>query len=170
MKACETERSIDEYHLNAIKNGFSASIFLQLCNGVPVTDEQRAEIEREFIEKFTGGENAGRVMLSFSPDRQHSAIVQELHTEDFGARYDALATRCRQQIFTSFRANGNLFGIPTASGFNSEEYAEAFKLFNRTQIVPVQKRIADAFDRVCGEQGVLTITPFTLDGVGQTVQ
>ena len=46
----------------------------------------------------------------------------------------------------------------------------AFKLFNRTQIVPVQKRIADAFDRVCGEPGVLTITPFTLDGVGQTVQ
>lgn len=170
VKACETERSIDEYHLNAIKNGFAASAFIQLCNGVPVPEVQD-EVERDFIEKFTGGENAGRVILSFSPDRQHSAIIQELKADDFGSHYDALAKRCRQQIFTSFRANPNLFGIPTESlGFSAEEYQQAFDLFNRTQIQPVQSRIADAFDRVCGEQGVLTITPFTLDGVGQTVQ
>lgn len=170
VKACETERSIDEYHLNAIKNGFAASAFIQLCNGVPVPEVQD-EVERDFIEKFTGGENAGRVILSFSPDRQHSAIIQELKADDFGSHYDALAKRCRQQIFTSFRANPNLFGIPTESlGFSAEEYQQAFDLFNRTQIQPVQARIADAFDRVCGAPGVLTITPFTLDGVGQTVQ
>lgn len=170
VKACETERSIDEYHLNAIKNGFAASAFIQLCNGVPVPEVQD-EVERDFIEKFTGGENAGRVILSFSPDRQHSAIIQELKADDFGSHYDALAKRCRQQIFTSFRANPNLFGIPTENlGFSSEEYAAAFDLFNRTQIQPVQSRIADAFDRICGAPGVLTIEPFTLDGVTQNVQ
>ena len=170
VKACETERAIDEYHLNAIKNGFAASAFIQLCNGVP-TSEVQDEVERDFIEKFTGGENAGRVILSFSPDRQHSAIIQELKSEDFGEHYDALAKRCRQQIFTSFRANGNLFGIPTEqNGFNAEEYQQAFDLFNRTQIQPVQARIADAFDRICGAPGVLTIEPFTLDGVTQNVQ
>ena len=171
VKACETERSIDEYHLNSIKNGFAASAFIQLCNGVPTSDDVKEEIERDFTEKFTGGENAGRVILSFSPDRQHSAVIQELKTEDFGSRYDALAKRCRQQIFTSFRANGNLFGIPTESnGFNAEEYQQAFDLFNRTQIQPVQARIADAFDRICGAQGVLTIEPFTLEGATNIVE
>lgn len=167
VKACETERCIDEYHLNGINNEFAASVFIQLCNGVPLTSEEKAKVERDFTEKFTGKENAGRVMLSFSPDRQHSAIVQELKTEDFGARYDALAKRTRQQIFTSFRANPNLFGIPTESnGFNSEEYAEAFKLFNRTQIQPVQSRIIDAIQRIIGEEGNISIQPFTLDSGG----
>ncbi len=171
VKACETERSIDEYHLNAIKNGFAASAFIQLCNGVPVPEVQD-EVERDFIEKFTGGENAGRVILSFSPDRQHSAIIQELKADDFGSHYDALAKLCRQPIFTPYRSNPNLYGIPTENlGFSAEEYQQAFDLFNRTQIQPVQSRIADAFDRVCGAPGVLTITPFSLDGVGAvTVQ
>lgn len=172
VKACETERCIDEYHLNSINNEFAASVFIQLCNGVPPTPELKEEVERDFQEKFTGKDNAGRVVLSFSPDRQHSAIIQELHTEDFGARYEALAKRSRQQIFTSFRANPNLFGIPTDNlGFSSEEYAEAFNLFNRTQIQPVQARIADAFDRICGVPGVLTIQPFNIAGDrAQTVE
>ena len=169
VKACETERSIDVFHLNSIKNGFAASVFIELCNGAPTSDEVKDEVERNFNEKFAGENNAGRMILGFSPDRQHSAVIHELKTDDFGNRYDALAARCRQQIFTSFRANENLFGIPTAQGFNSEEYAEAFKLFNRTQILPAQKRIADAFDRICGQQGVLTITPFSLEDAGATI-
>jgi len=139
-----------------------------LCNGDP-PDTIKEEIERDFREKFAGETNAGRMMLTFSPDRQHAAVVQPLKVEDFGNRYEALASRCRQQIFTSFRANENLFGIPTAQGFNSEEYAEAFKLFNRTQIQPAQQRIADAFDRICGQQGVLTITPFSLEDARTTI-
>ena len=124
------------------------------------------------MEKFSGKDNAGRVILSFSPDRQHSAIIQELHTEDFSARYDALAKRSRQEIFTSFRANPNLFGIPTESlGFSAEEYDQAFNLFNRTQIRPVQARIVDAFERVCGQRGVITIAPFSIaEGVANDVQ
>ena len=164
VAACETERSIDAYHLNSIKNGFAASTFVQLCNGVP-SSEIQDEVERDFKDKFTGEDNAGRVILSFSPDRQHSAVIQELKTDDFGQRYDALAKRCRQQIFTSFRANPNLFGIPTDNlGFSAEEYQQAFDLFNRTQIQPVQARIADAFDRICGATGVLSIEPFNIAG------
>lgn len=172
VKACEIERSIDEFHLNSIKNGFAASAFVQMCNGVPISDKVKEEVERDFMEKFAGEDNAGRVVMSFAPDRQHAAVITELKTDDFGNRYDALAKRSRQQIATSFRANLNLFGIPTESnGFNSEEYAAAFDLFNRTQIQPVQKRIADAFDRICGAQGVLTIEPFNIAGAApvQTV-
>ena len=165
VKDCEIERGIEEYHLNSLENAFAASAFIQLCNGVPPSDEIKQQVVDELVEMHAGKDNAGRIMVSFSPDRLHAAIVQELHTEDFGSRYEALAKRSRQQIFTSFRANPNLFGIPTDSlGFSSEEYESAFNLFNRTQIVPVQGRIIDAFERICGVPGVLTIRPFNLAG------
>ena len=128
-------------------------------------------IEQEIIddlnEMYAGKDNAGRMMVSFSPDRQHSAVIQELKSDDFGAQYDALAKRSRQQIFTSFRANPNLFGIPTESlGFSAEEYESAFRLFNRTHVRPIQRAITDAYEYIFGDQ-VLEIVPFTLDGAGE---
>ena len=165
VKDCEIERSIEEYFLNALENSFMASVFIQLCNGVPANPEQKQEIIDDLNEMYAGKDNAGRMMVSFSPDRQHSAVIQELKSDDFGTQFQELAKRSRQQIFTSFRANPNLFGIPTDSlGFSSEEYESAFNLFNRTQIVPVQGRIVDAFERICGTPGVLLIQPFSLGG------
>ena len=171
VKDCEIERSIEEYFLNALENSFMASVFIQLCNGVPKSDEVKQEIIDDLNEMYAGKDNAGRMMVSFSPDRQHSAVIQELKADDFGTQFQELAKRSRQQIFTSFRANPNLFGIPTDSlGFSSEEYESAFNLFNRTQIVPVQGRIEDAFDRVCGAPGVLQIQPFSLGGGVQSTE
>lgn len=166
VKDCEIERSIEEYHLNSLENAFAASAFIQLCNGVPASDEIRQQIVDDLLDMYAGKDNAGRIMVSFSPDRQHSALVQELHTEDFGQRYEALAKRSRQQIFTSFRAHPSLFGIPSENSLigNTEDYQSVFNLFNRTQIVPVQGRIIDAFERICGVPGVLEIRPFNLAG------
>ena len=167
VKACEIERNIDDYHLNSLENGFSASAIINLLNGIPA-DEQKREIEKDICEKFTGHQNSGRVAVNFADDKEHMAVIQTLKTEDFGERYAALAKHSRQQIYTSFRANPNLFGIPTESlGFSSEEYETAFKLFNRTHVRPIQTLITDAFEYIFGEK-VLEIRPFTLDGAGET--
>ena len=164
VKACELERNIDDYHLNSIENGFTSSMVVNFNNGDP-GDEVKAEIEKAFTEKFTGHRNAGRVMFSWNPNKESATTIDSPKVEDFGARYDALAKHSRQQIFTAFRANPNLFGIPTdGNGFSNEEYTESFKLYNRTQIQPVQRLIADAYDKIYGQEGVLTIKPFSMGG------
>lgn len=162
IKACEVERCIDTYHLNAINNNFSASYVVNFNNGVP-EDEQMREIEEQFVEKFTGQENAGRIAFSWNASSENATTLQKLEQDNFGDRYTALAKHSRQQIYTSFRANPNLFGIPTDNlGFSSEEYAEAFKLYNRTQIRPVQSLIVDTFERVFGK-GCIEIVPFDME-------
>jgi hypothetical protein len=103
-------------------------------------------------------------MMSWNDGKEVETTVQKLEQDDFGERYKSLASHCRQQIFTAFRANPNLFGIPTESlGFSSEEYDSAFKLFNRTQIQPVQDMIVDAFDKVLGVTGSIQIKPFSIE-------
>lgn len=163
VKACEIERCVDDFHLNAIENGFTSSAILSFNNGVPET-EQKQEIEDEVNEKFTGHQNAGRLMISFSKDRTTAPTITEFKIEDFGQRYQSLADHSRQQIFTAFRAAPALFGIIDKTGFNETEYESAFKLYNRTQIQPVQKMIADTYDKIYGASGVLTITPFSMGG------
>lgn len=162
VKACETERSIDTFHLNAINNGFVSSLFVNFNNGEP-SDDVKAEIEKDFCEKFSGAENAARIGFSWNDNRTNATTFEQFKVEDFGSQYDALAKHCRQQIFTAFRANPNLFGIPTENlGFSSEEYESAFRLFNRTQIKPVQDMIVDAFDKIFGENNSIQIVPFSI--------
>lgn len=165
---CETERQVSQFHLNSINNGFTSSMIVNFNQGTP-DDAMKEEIERSFTEKFTGSQNAGRVMFSWNPDRTNATTITEPKVEDFGNRYLALSKHIRQQIFTAFRANPNLFGIPTESlGFSQEEYESAFRLYNRTMVRPVQRKICDAFDKIFGETGVLTITPFTLEEGAET--
>ena len=164
IKACEIERLIDDFHINSLQNQFVSSAIINFNNGDP-GDEMKKEIEDAINEKFAGAANGGRIMLSFNKNKESATDIVEFEVKDFGERYKALSEHSRQQIFTAFRANPNLFGIPTeGNGFANEQYAESFKLYNRTQIQPVQRMIADTYDKIYATKGVLTIVPFSMDG------
>lgn len=164
IKACEIERLIDDFHINSLQNQFVSSAIINFNNGDP-GDEMKKEIEDAINEKFAGAANGGRIMLSFNKNKESATDIVEFEVKDFGERYKALSEHSRQQIFTAFRANPNLFGIPTeGNGFANEQYAESFKLYNRTQIQTVQRLIADTYDKIYGMKGVLTIVPFSMGG------
>ena len=166
VKACETERMVDEYHLNAVANGFNPSMIINFNNGVP-TDQMKEQIENDIDEKFGGPRNAGRFIISFNPNKESATTFEVPQITDFGEKYKALAETCRERIFNSFRAYPNIFGLSTATGFSVEEFDSAFKLYNRTMVRPVQRMIADAYDKIYGQKGVLNIKPFTLDGTNE---
>lgn len=165
VKACEIERLIDEFHLSDINNHFVSSAIINFNNGDP-GQEIKSEIERDFNEKFCGASNGGRVAFSWNPNKDSATDIVEFKMEDFGERYKALSQHSRTQIFTSFRAIPLLFGLTSEAntGFSTEEFEQSFKLYNRTQIQPVQRMICDAYDKIYGQRGVLTIRPFSLGG------
>ena len=105
-------------------------------------------------------------MISWNPDKESATDIVTFDVKDFGERYKALASHSRQQIFSAFRAIPLLFGLTSESntGFSTDEFEQSFKLDNRTMIRPAQRDICDAYDRIFGQTGVLTIKPFSLDG------
>ena len=162
VKACEIERGIDEYHLNALDNSFVSSMIVNFNNGIP-TDQEKAEIAADFDDKFSGKENAGRIVFSWNKSKDNATTFEYPKVEDFGDRYKALAEHSRQQIFCAFRAVPNLFGLPTSTGFNTEEYESAYRLYNRTMVRPVQRLITEAYETILGAPGALKITPFSIE-------
>ena len=166
VKACEIERMVDDYHLNSLANGFASSLIVNFNNGQP-TDQMKEEIEADFTDKFTGSSNAGRVLFSWNKNKDSATTVETPAITDFGEKYKALAENSREKIFTAFRAYPNIFGLSTATGFSIEEFDSAFKLYNRTSVRPVQRMIADTYEKIYGMKGVLEIAPFTLDGTNE---
>lgn len=163
VRSAEIEKQITDFHLNNIANGFSGGYALNFNNGVP-DDEQKMEIERDVMRKFSGAENAGRIVLSFNADREHALEIVKLDTDDLDKKYDLVRTWCREQIFTAFRAVPCLFGLMTENnGFSREEFLQAFELYNTTVVRPIQRSICRELDKVLGMADSVTIVPFSLD-------
>ena len=168
VKDCEIERGIADYHLNNLENGFTSSMLINFNNGVPA-DKIREQIEKDATEKFTGHQNAGRVMFSWNASRTNETTFSSPKVEDFTEKYDALSKHSRQMIYTAFQAIPALFGLmDETTGFSEQEFAEAFKLYNRTVVRPVQRRITRALERIWGGP-VLTIKPFSLEAAAVQV-
>ena len=133
----EIERKVDTYHLSEISQNFLSSLLVNFNNGTP-DDKIKKEIEDAMTEKFSGAENAGRMMLSFNENVTNRTTVERLGTDDFDKRYEALAKRTREQMFS-----------------------DLFRLYNKTMISPRQDMLRRAFAKIYGSD-VLTITPFAI--------
>lgn len=163
---CELEKSINQFHLNNINNGFMSNLIINFNNGQP-NDEQKEEIERCINEKFSGYQNAGRILISYNDSDDNKTTVERLSGDDFDDKYNALSERSKSQIFTAFRAQPILFGdMPDKTGFNEVEFNEAFKLYSKVVVSPLQDDIKSVFDKIFGVEGSITITPFSLTPKG----
>lgn len=161
--SAEIERLIGTFHLNNITNGFSGGFAFNFNNGEP-NDEQKMEIERNVMDKFSGAENAGRIILSFNADREHALDITKLDTDDLDKKYELVRKWSREELFTAFRAVPSLFGLMTENnGFSREEFLQAFELYNITMVKPIQKIIARAIDKVSGIRDSISIVPFSLE-------
>ena len=162
LLSCETEKLINKYHFNSINNNFNGSYIINFNSGKP-NQTQKEEIEDHFYDKYTGPENASRPVLCFNDSKDNETTITKIDGEDYGERYKTLSERTRQEIFTAFRATPNLFGIMTeTTGFSEQEFAESFKLFNRTTVRPIQRAVSRSLDKILGV-GWGKIKPFTIN-------
>ena len=163
VNSAECLKHISEFHLNSLYNGLSSDYIINFNSGKP-TDEQKADIEEAYADKFTGFQNASRQMLSFNDDIQHRTTIEAIPQTNFLDRYNSLYQTCLKDIYTAFRAHPSIFGLPTDNtGFNSQDLAEAFKLFNTTVVLPLQKTIKRCFERIFGQKEVISIEPLNID-------
>lgn len=159
--ACEIEREINTFHLSTLDNGFYGSYVFNFANGIP-SDEEKAEIEKNVNEKFAGASNAGRILLNFSNGKDNMLTIQKMDAIDYDAKYNSVAKRSTEQIFVSFQAQPIIFGLQKENnGFSKDEYLQAFELYNRTAVKPLQQLIIQSFKKIFGGDFV-EITPFSL--------
>lgn len=154
ITCCEVEKRINKFHLNEISNNFSGNVVINFNNGVP-NEEQQAEIERLVNAKFSGENNAGRVLISYNDSKDQEVTISKIAEDNLDERYKDLAERSRDQIFIAFRATPSLFGLSTSTGFNAEEYQNQFKIYLRTVIKPIQNEIIRAIYKITGKEVII---------------
>ena len=141
---------ISEYHLNAISSGFSGSFMVNFSNGIP-TAEERRQIEQSLADKFTGQNNAGKFILTFSDDKTRTPEIQAITPSDLDKQYLALQELLTSNILSGHRVTSKtLMGIDTANGFssNTDEIINAANFYLNTVIKPFQDQLVKQLRKI----------------------
>lgn len=131
------------FHLNNIKNNFTAGTIINFFNGDP-TPEQKASMESAIKEKFTGdnADESGGIMLVFNKPGTDAVSIQKLQAGDMDKLYLQVAEFARQGIMTAHNINPILAGINTPGALGQRNEAEfMFEMFNSTYVQPIQEQV-----------------------------
>ena len=163
LSAIETSTEISKFHLNSILNNFTGNFIINFNNGIPSTEVQE-EIEKKIKDKFSGSDNAGKFLLTFNDNKDSAVSVERIQDDNFDKKYQELRTDTFKEVFVAFRAIPQLFGYSLeGTGFNKQEFQEAYELYNKTTVVPIQKDIERSFNKIFSTTDSVKITPFTLN-------
>lgn len=155
------EIEASKYALNSVTNGFSARYLINLPDGAGMDDEQKKAIEEAIKNKFCGSETDANFLIYYA-DGTDRAEISKIETDDANERFISIKDNARSNIYTAMRCTPNLMGLPTATtGFNSQEYSSAFKLYQKSVIQPIQDKIVRAINGVIGK-GAVSIVPFQI--------
>jgi hypothetical protein len=141
---------ISEYHLNNISSGFSGSFMINFSNGIP-TQEERFQIEQSITEKFTGQNNAGKFVLTFSDDKTRTPEVTAISPADLDKQYIALQELLTSNILSGHRVTSPmLMGIKndTGLGSNVDELNSAANFYLNTVVKPFQDHIVKQLRKI----------------------
>lgn len=162
LTSIETQAEISNYHLTNIINNFTPSAVINFNNGSNLGEDEIEEIENKVYKKFSGTDNAGKILLSFNDDQEHGTTIERLADDNLDKKYEQLYDTTINDIYAGFRCNPVLTGLnKTNSGFTGQEFNEAFKLYSKTVIYPMQKQLIDALEKLFGK-GCIEIKPFTV--------
>tara|TARA_R110000751_G_scaffold160812_1_gene266442 strand:+ start:693 stop:2555 length:1863 start_codon:yes stop_codon:yes gene_type:complete len=144
------DQRIAEFHLNNISNGFAGSFMLNFANGVP-TQEERLQIENSLAAKFTGADNAGKFILTFSDDKTRTPDITAITPSDLDKQYLALQELLVQNILTGHRVTSPiLMGIKSDTGLgnNADELNSAANFYSNTVVKPFQEQILKVLKKI----------------------
>ena len=141
---------VSEFHLNNISNGFSGSFLISFANGIPSSEERR-QIEQSLTNKFTGQNNSGKFVLTFSDDKTRTPEVTPISTSDLDKQYLALQELLTTNILSGHRVTSRtLMGLDSTNGFssNTDELINASNFYLNTVVKPFQDQIVKVLRKI----------------------
>lgn len=142
-----TDANISLFWSSSIENNFAGSAIINFNNGIPTEDVQK-EIERKINEKFSGASNAGKLVMCFNDNQEQATTIERIAEDSFDTKYQALTETLEKRIFASFRMSPLLCGVNISTGFEKQQFIDAYNMCYITVIAPIQKVIKRQFERL----------------------
>lgn len=146
------DAEISNYHLAHLLNGMSPNFIISFTNGVP-SDEERRKIKQQMIDEYTGTDNAGKFIMTFTDDPAKVPVVNTLSADNLDEQFTQLSEQVLQNILSGHKVvSPMLVGIKSAGQLGGNtELETSFEIFNNTVIKPIQKDVIGQLNKLLRE-------------------
>ena len=151
----ELDWEISNFHLSCVRNGFMPGFILNFATGIPTVEEMEMAY-REFERKYTGSENAGKFILTFSEGADGKPELMPIPLNDSDERFIMLHKEMKEEIFVGHSVTSPmLFGIRTEGQLGGkDEMLEALAIFQSTYIRYKQDLVSKQLNKIAKWAGV----------------
>lgn len=152
----ELDGEISNFHLSSVRNGFMPGFILNFATGIPTMEEMEMAA-KEFERKYTGSENAGKFILTFSEGQDGKPELLPINLNDSDERFIMLHKEMKEEIFVGHGVvSPMLFGIRTEGQLGGrDEMLEALAIFQSTYIGKRQQQIEKQLNKLAKFAGVI---------------
>ena len=163
----ELDWEVGNFHLSSVRNGFMPGFILNFSTGIPTLEEMEMAY-REFEKKYTGSENAGKFILTFSEGQDQKPELIPINLNDSDDRFILLRDSMRDEILIGHGVtNPVLFGIREAGSLGGRtELLESLAIFQSTYISIRQRQLEKPFTKLMnlsGVEGEFKLKKYTID-------
>lgn len=139
-----------KFIMKSMESGLAARFVISLPNAQNLTDEQKQAIEDGIKNKFCGLANAGSAMIYYN-NGDSGLELEKIDSDDSHEMFDAISDAASLKIYKALHATPSLFGDPSHStGFSSNEYDEAYKVFKKMTLKPICSVLERGFEKLLG--------------------
>lgn len=145
---------ISRFHLNQAKQGYAPSMILNFATGIP-TNEEMEDFEKEFKRQFSGTENAGKIVLTWSDGVEGKPELIPVQLNDSDARFLQLKDQLQEEIVLAAEVPPQLLlTIPGKLG-STDERIELMQEFQMSYVSPRQNVLETALKEITGYDYIL---------------
>jgi hypothetical protein len=138
---------ISKYHLNQIKQGFQPSFVLSINSGVPSLEEQEA-FYKEFSKSFSGTENGGRILITYSDSKEEAPTLEAVQLNDGDQRFVMLQDMVERNIVQTHAIPPQLIILTPGKLGSTQERNELLSEFQSFYISSKQQEIEYEFNNL----------------------
>lgn len=163
----ELDYEVGNFHLSSVRNGFMPGFILNFATGIP-TMEEMEDAYKEFEKKYTGSENAGKFILTFSEGQDGKPELLPINLNDSDERFIMLHKEMMEEIFIGHSVTDpQLFGVRVPGELGGkDELLQNLAIFQSVYVSGKQKLLEKQLNKLASYAGVvepIKFNKYTID-------
>jgi hypothetical protein len=140
---------VSNFHLSSVRNGFQPGFILNFSTGIPTLEEMDSAY-KEFEKRYTGTDNAGKFILTFSEGQEQKPEFIPINLNDSDERFIMLHKEMMDEIFIGHQVTDpQLFGIRVPGELGGrDQLLENLAMFQSVYVSSKQGVIEKQLDKL----------------------
>ena len=157
----ELDYEVGNFHLSSVRNGFMPGFILNFATGIPTMEEMESAY-KEFERKYTGSENAGKFILTFSEGSDQKPELIPINLNDSDERFLLLHKEMMEEVFIGHSVTDpQLFGVRVPGELGGkDQLLQNLAIFQSTYINNRQRILKKQLNKLSFYAGVVETIEF----------